>query len=87
VNGRHEHRVASGVDVVSGSREAFFPELGGFVRCDVYARHDLPSGFEAHGPAIVEEDDCTTVVPARWKFAVDDHENLVLSFAGDRDGN
>jgi N-methylhydantoinase A len=87
VNGRHEHRAAPGASVVSGSREAYFPELGGFIRCNVYARHDLPSGFGADGPAIVEEDDCTTVVPARWKFAVDDHENLVLSFVGDRDGN
>lgn len=80
--GRSHETRATGVSVDSESREAYFPELGGFTSCFVYDRYDLPIGFEARGPAIVEEDDCTTVVPANWTLAVDDQENLILSFLG-----
>jgi N-methylhydantoinase A len=64
------------------SRQAYFPELGGFVDCAVYSRYDLGPGFEARGPAVVEENDCTTLVPANWTCSVDHYENLVLTYAG-----
>ena len=72
---RHKGSVGNAV----GSRLAYFPEMRGFVPCPVYARYDLPPSFETRGPAIVEEDDCTTVVPPRWMVSVDAQENLVLS--------
>jgi len=50
-------------------------ERAGFA---VYARADLPSGFTARGPAIVEEYGSTTVVEASFGFSVDALANLVL---------
>ncbi len=47
----------------------------GFV---VYRRDDLPVGFGAEGPAIVEEYGSTTVIEAGFDFRVDGLGNLVL---------
>jgi N-methylhydantoinase A len=44
----------------------------------VYRREDLPAGFRAPGPAIVEEYGSTTVVEAGFSFEVDRLANLVL---------
>ena len=48
---------------------------GGFA---VYRRDDLPTGFRADGPAIVEEYGSTTVVEAGFNVEVDGLSNLVL---------
>jgi N-methylhydantoinase A len=47
---------------VVGSREAYFPELDGFVNCDVIDRYRLRAGDLFNGPAIVEERESTTLV-------------------------
>jgi N-methylhydantoinase A len=44
----------------------------------VYRREDLPAGFAAEGPAIVEEYGSTTVVEAGFTVEVDKLANLVL---------
>jgi N-methylhydantoinase A len=44
----------------------------------VYRRRDLPHGFEAEGPAIVEEYGSTTVIEAGFDFEVDRLANLVM---------
>jgi N-methylhydantoinase A len=50
-------------------------ERAGFV---VYRREDLPAGFRAAGPAIVEEYGSTTVVEEGFTLEVDPLANLVL---------
>jgi N-methylhydantoinase A len=50
-------------------------ERAGFA---VYRREDLPAGFSAAGPAIVEEYGSTTVVEAGFTLGVDRLANLVL---------
>ncbi|HXM54735.1 MAG TPA: hydantoinase/oxoprolinase family protein [Candidatus Dormibacteraeota bacterium] len=50
-------------------------EREGFV---VYRRDDLPAGFRAYGPAIVEEYGSTTVVEDGFSVEVDRLANLVL---------
>jgi N-methylhydantoinase A len=50
-------------------------ERAGFT---VYRRDDLPAGFRAGGPAIVEEYGSTTVVEAGFSLEVDRLANLVL---------
>jgi N-methylhydantoinase A len=50
-------------------------ERAGFA---VYRREDLPAGFRAAGPAIVEEYGSTTVVEAGFTLEVDRLANLVL---------
>jgi N-methylhydantoinase A len=56
---------------IKGTRRLAGPE--GRENAIVYDRAALPSGFEAPGPAIIEEDHATTVVPPGARFAVDRH--------------
>ena len=60
------HRLAQGADADresgDGSRQAYFPELGGFVECPVINRYRLSPGNNFEGPAIVEERESTTVI-------------------------
>lgn len=46
--------------------------------CDaaVYRRADLRAGHTFRGPAVVVQDDCTTVIPAGCATTVDDYANL-----------
>jgi N-methylhydantoinase A len=44
----------------------------------VYHRHDLLAGQHVDGPAVVEQDDTTTLVPAGFRAAVDAFGNLVI---------
>jgi N-methylhydantoinase A len=36
----------------------------------VWKRPDLPIHFHGDGPAIIEEDQATTVVPPSWRFRI-----------------
>ncbi len=44
----------------------------------VYARERLAHGHEISGPAIVESDQTTLLVPAGWRLAIDRYNNAVL---------
>ena len=48
---------------------------------DVYERDRLDVGTTVNGPAIVEQFDATTVIPAGWLARVDGLRNLVLEHA------
>ena len=43
-------------------RDAYFPEQGGYVECQVIDRYRMPVDAPVAGPAIVEERECTTVI-------------------------
>ena len=45
----------------------------------VYHREDLRAGHQFEGPAIVAQDDTTTVVPPGFVVAVDGFGNLVIT--------
>src|SRR5436309_7161506 len=47
---------------LKGSREAYFPELGGYAGIPVYDRYGLLPGIGLSGPAIVEERESTVIV-------------------------
>ena len=64
-----------------GSRQAYFPEAGGFVEVPIYDRYALTPGQEIAGPAIVEERESTTVVPPGDALSVDSHLNLRLGIS------
>ena len=72
---------ASRTDVVT-DREVWF---GKPVRCPVIGRHDLaaarPGGetYARPGPFIVEEMDCTVVVPPGWSAVLDERGFIVMS--------
>jgi N-methylhydantoinase A len=61
VHHRFDDAGATG-DAIVGTRDAYFPELGGFSRCDVVDRYRLRVSDEVAGPAIVEERESTTVL-------------------------
>lgn len=48
----------------------------------IFSRSHMPAGFSFAGPAIVEQDDTTTLVEPGWTGSVDRHGNLLLT----RDG-
>jgi 5-oxoprolinase (ATP-hydrolysing) len=62
-------------------RPVYFPETG-FAPCPVYRRHELPPGFTADGPVIVEEDESTTVVGPADRLAVAANGDLVIAVGG-----
>jgi N-methylhydantoinase A/oxoprolinase/acetone carboxylase beta subunit len=66
-------------DARLGERRAYF---GGYVPTTVYERARLPLGARLAGPAIVEQDDTTTVIPPGVTALVDDAGNLRLRRAG-----
>jgi N-methylhydantoinase A len=65
-------------DAVKGTRTVYFyPDKG--TETTLYERDKLPVGAMLTGPAIVEQFDATTVVPAGWSARVDGFRNLILS--------
>lgn len=55
---------------------AGFPER---IKADIYRRSVLPVGFNFTGPAIIEQDDTTTLIEPGWKVSVDPAGSLMLS--------
>ena len=74
---------------VKGRRRIYFPppnppplagegKGGGWVEARLYERDRLDIGSTLTGPAIVEQFDATTVIPAGWSARVDAYRNLIL---------
>lgn len=59
-------------------REVYFE--GAFARTPIYDRARLPLGVEFEGPAILEEDGATTVVPPGWRGHVLEFGDLMLEW-------
>ena len=66
---------------LKGRRRAYFPETGGWIDCPVYDRYHLAAGMQIAGPAIVEERESTSVLPAGSVATVDEHASLVVAIA------
>ena len=58
--------------------QAWEPGRGVRERFGVHWRFDLQPGQALRGPALVQEHETTTVVPAGWLAAVDSHGHLVM---------
>jgi N-methylhydantoinase A len=63
---------------LKGSREAYFPELGGYTAVPVYDRYGLLPGAGFTGPAIVEERESTVIVGPDCRFRIDEQRNLIV---------
>jgi N-methylhydantoinase A len=59
-------------------RDVYEPALGRMTAFSVYRRDDLASGSELAGPALIEEGQTTTVVPASFTLHVDGAGYLVM---------
>jgi N-methylhydantoinase A/oxoprolinase/acetone carboxylase beta subunit len=76
-----EQTVEQNADVASalkGSRSAYFPNANGFIDCPVYDRYKLTAGTEISGPAIIEEEESTTVIRPGDSASVDRWLNLLI---------
>jgi N-methylhydantoinase A len=62
----------------AGSRRSALGEGGAEVDTPVYARAAVGAGAVLAGPAIVEQDDTTIVVPAGWEARGDRYGNLIM---------
>jgi len=60
------------------TRSVFFEEAG-FIACPIFERDGLREGDRLAGPVIVEQMDCTTVVPPGFTARVDAFLNLLLT--------
>ena len=63
---------------ITGRRDMWLPEAGGFVSCPVYDRERLQAGNRIAGPAIVEQMDTTTIVLPGMVAVVEPYMNLIL---------
>jgi N-methylhydantoinase A len=61
-----------------GRRDVYEPALGRMTPFSVYRRDDLTPGSELAGPALIEEGQTTTVVPASFTCVVDGAGYLVM---------
>ncbi|MBV9813507.1 MAG: hydantoinase/oxoprolinase family protein [Acetobacteraceae bacterium] len=66
---------------ITGRRDVWLPEAGGFVPCPVYDRDRLEAGNRIAGPAVVEQMDATTLILPGMSAQVDAYSNLIMVFA------
>ena len=63
----------------TGTRRVYFEQSGGFVETPCYARDRLGPGMAFAGPAIIDQDDATTVLFPSFRAQVDLAGNLILT--------
>jgi N-methylhydantoinase A len=66
-----------GDNAIKGKRAIFL--YGATAEATLYDRARLVLGTELEGPAVVEQFDATTVVPAGWRARVDSYGNLIIT--------
>jgi 5-oxoprolinase (ATP-hydrolysing) len=79
-----DERQLPGVDARSAGRlaaaaRARMLERGEWSEVDVYRRVDLGRGDRVEGPAIIAEDNATTIVESGWEASLNDLGHLLLS--------
>jgi N-methylhydantoinase A len=77
----HSVSAPNAVRALLEERPVWLPGAGDFVSCPVYDRDRLRAGDQFLGPAIVEQMDATTFVPAGMTARVDAWLNLILEAA------
>lgn len=60
------------------TRQAYFPELGGYVDCSIYDRYSLGWTDTVTGPAVIEEPESTIVLLPGDKASISAHGNLMI---------
>jgi N-methylhydantoinase A len=64
-----------------GARRAFCPREKAWKEFAVHRRDRIAAGGRLAGPAIVEEDESTTIVPSGASARVDEHGSLIITLA------
>jgi len=65
-------------DAMKKPRKVWFRDYG-FVDSDIYERNLIPIGATFEGPAVLEQQDTTTVIPPRTHIQVDKYANIVIN--------
>ena len=61
-----------------GNRPVYWEEEKGFVNTPIYCYPDLKCGNIIDGPAVIEADDTTFVLPPKWIFKIDEYMNNLI---------
>ena len=61
-----------------GRRPVYEPAKGELVEMPIYARTDLKPGVGVDGPAVIVEDETTTIVPASFGATVNARGDIVM---------
>lgn len=64
-------------DAMKKPRKVWFRDVG-FIDTDIYERNLLPIGSTFDGPAVVEQQDTTTVIPPRTHCKLDQYGNILI---------
>jgi N-methylhydantoinase A len=65
-------------EALSGHRDVWLVEAGGFVSCPVYDRERLGPGHRIAGPAVIEQMDATTLMLPGQSAVVDPFLNIIV---------
>jgi N-methylhydantoinase A len=77
---RHTDAAASDLNAALAEvRPVYFDRRGSFVDTPCYKRSGLAPGLTFAGPAVVDQDDTTTVIPPDFQARVDAGGNLILA--------
>ncbi|WP_132879182.1 hydantoinase/oxoprolinase family protein [Tamaricihabitans halophyticus] len=71
----------AGSDSVRGSRQAYFPQSGGYLSTPVHDRYLLAPGSTLRGPALIEERESTLVLPPGAECRVAEDGSIHVEFA------
>ena len=64
---------------LKGYRNAYFHENKKFIKTPVYNRYELDAGNKINGPAIIEENESTTIIAPHSSLEVDESLNLRIN--------
>ncbi len=78
---RFDASMTAAADPLTGRRDAWFAEAGGYVSTPVYARDRLPVGATLSGPALITETETTTVIGPCATVTADAFGNLIMRLA------
>ena len=76
------HTIPGEGSALKDHRPAFFGEARDYVRTPVYDRYLLGPGNALDGPAIVEEQEATVILPPHAHATVDEYWNLIVDLGG-----
>lgn len=72
-----EYKMKDLNEALIGTREVYFEETGK-INCPIYDRVKFGRISQVKGPCIIEQMDCTTVIPPNSCFKVDEYGNFIV---------
>jgi len=69
----------AGESMTKGTRQAYFPEAGGYIPCRIVDRYRMEEGAAVEGPAIIEEREATTLILPGDIATVSPSSNLLIT--------